>query len=143
MIGAAADVPGLYSLVFVVPLYVDWCCRPKLCPASCEIASAVYFGLPPPRFPENANTVVWFANPPYGDPGNPNVNPLTYDTPPAADPSHPLVPPITARTACPALYDPGSSVVTSMLNGEYFSDTRDQISRMFANSVLLNVVGSP
>ena len=50
-------------------------------------------------------------------------------------------PPITTRVAEPIRF--GSIVVTSILNGEYFSATPIQIFWMLSNSAGLNVVGSP
>ena len=43
-------------------------------------------------------------------------------------------PPITTRIVCLSFRLPGLSVVTSMLNGEYDSDTRDQIWLMLVSS---------
>src|SRR4051812_35336668 len=134
MIGASpAAFAGAYSFASVVPDHCAWCCRPNRCPDSCAAASPVYGAYPFPRFFVNTNATfdAEFENPP------------TYATPPADAPSHAPSPPNTTFDATLFVSAPGSTVVTLMLNAEYFSATRLKISVIDASSPLLNVVASP
>src|SRR5688500_6375305 len=59
--------------------------------------------------------------------------------PPAQEP----LPPITARKATLSVRAPGLTVVTSMLNGEYFSATRAQTAAMLLSSASLKLEALP
>ena len=102
MIGAhpisPVPFPSAYSLTrsqFFV--YVLWCCKPIVCPISCELASAIYFGL------FSSNTLNTHAGV-----SSPQVKEFTNDTP-AAVPYHFEVGVIIMRT----LFDGGAFANTT------------------------------
>src|SRR5688572_22484675 len=125
MTGALSASPGLYSVIRLPCASKRlWWLRPKPCPVSCDDASPTRFGSPLARLPGKTKTVLekllW--------------NPPIHATPPAGKPSQLLLPPITTCSVSRSLRLPGSTVVTLTLNGENFSDTRDQIWLMLASS---------
>src|SRR5688500_16963739 len=134
MIGAIDALPWLYSAVRLpAASYTAWWTRPNPWPASWAIDSAtarrslakVSLNVHAVLFAELANA-----------PGN--ATPLR-----PVIPVHAPSPPITDFIVTRSARLPGSTVVTLRLNGEYFSATRAQISRMALISPVLNASALP
>jgi len=107
-----------------------------VCPASCVIASAVYFSLPPPSCAENTKhgvSLLQLNEPMYATPPAPVLYQLVGETttrwPQAASP----VPDLRNASR------PGSCVVTSTPYGRKSSATRCQMYWMRSSSAVLNV----